>query len=197
MTRNIIDKSTPSLPWHCRNDKFGAKEAVAEQDKIGWCNALLGQLSTKWMDAQQKCLESTGKRTAGEQWTIAIISKLWDTAWDMWQHPNHITHNTLHPKKQLEMELLGQQLTRQTLQASANGTAVTRSATLSEITRISPERHRTQTKTMGDTSASSASTSSGSQSHPRRINDQQTSVDGNLARISRRRSRRKGGGSKQ
>jgi hypothetical protein len=81
-----------------------------EQDKIGWYNFLLGRLSTKWMDAQQKYLESLGKRTTGRRWTIAIISKLWDIAWDMWQHRNHIKHNTLHPRKQLEMEFLGQQV---------------------------------------------------------------------------------------
>ena len=62
------------------------------------------------MDAQQKYLESIGKRTTCKRWTIAIISKLWDIAWDMWQHRNHVTHNTLHPKKQLEMELLGLQV---------------------------------------------------------------------------------------
>ena len=28
----------------------------------------------------------------------------------MWQHRNHVTHNTLHPQKQLEMELLGLQV---------------------------------------------------------------------------------------
>ncbi len=71
---------------------------------------LLGRLSTKWMDAQQKYLESIGKRTTGKWWTVAIISKLWDIAWDMWQHRNHVIHNTLHPKKQLEMELLGLQV---------------------------------------------------------------------------------------
>jgi hypothetical protein len=108
-TGQIIDQATP-LPRYYRNDEFGTKAALDEQDKIGWYNFLLGRLSTKWMDAQQKYLESLGKRTTGRRWTIAIISKLWDIAWDMWQHRNHIKHNTLHPRKQLEMEFLGQQV---------------------------------------------------------------------------------------
>ena len=103
---DIIDNAT-TFPRYYRNDTFGTKDAVAEQDKIGWYNLLLGRLSIKWMDAQQKYLESIGKRTTGKRWTIAIITKLWDIAWDMWQHRNHVTHNTLHPQKQLEMELLG------------------------------------------------------------------------------------------
>ena len=71
---------------------------------------LLGCLYIKWMDAQQKSLESIGKRATGKRWTITINSKLWDIAWDMWQYRNHIIHNMLHPKKQLEMELFGLQV---------------------------------------------------------------------------------------
>jgi hypothetical protein len=104
-----IDQETP-LPRYYKNDEFGTKAAVTEQDRIGWYNLLLGRMSTKWMDAQQKYLESIGKRTTGRRWTIAIISKLWDIAWDMWQHRNHIKHNTLHPRKQQEMNIIGQQV---------------------------------------------------------------------------------------
>jgi hypothetical protein len=108
-TGPLIDQDTP-LPRYRRDDQLGTKAAVAEQDKIGWYNLLLGRMSTKWTDAQQKYLESLGKRTTGRRWTIAIISKLWDIAWDMWQHRNHIKHNTLHPKKQLEMAIIGQRV---------------------------------------------------------------------------------------
>jgi hypothetical protein len=82
------------FPYSRHNDEFGTKAAVAEQDKIGWYNLLLGRLSKKWTDAQQKYLKSIDKRNTGKRWTIAIISKLWDIAWDMWEHRNHITHNS-------------------------------------------------------------------------------------------------------
>jgi hypothetical protein len=49
---------------------------------------------------------------------ITIISKLWDIAWDMWQHRNHITYNTLHPKKQLEMDRIGQKVEQLYVQGS-------------------------------------------------------------------------------
>jgi hypothetical protein len=64
-TGQIIDQATP-LPRCYRNDEFGTKAALDEQDKIGWYNFLLGRLSTKWMDAQQKCLESLGNLQPGE-----------------------------------------------------------------------------------------------------------------------------------
>lgn len=41
---------------------------------------------------------------------IAIISRLWDIAWDMWLHRNHMTHNTIHPKKQQELNKIGIQV---------------------------------------------------------------------------------------
>ena len=91
------------LPRYHSHDEWGIQAAVTAQDKIGWYNLLLGRMSHKWSDAQQKYLESLGKRTTGRRWTIAIISKLWDITWDMWQHRNHIKHNTLHPQKQLVM----------------------------------------------------------------------------------------------
>jgi hypothetical protein len=98
------------FPFFRHYDEFGTKAAVAEQDKIGWYNLLLGLMSTKWTDAQQKYLESIGKRNTGKRWTIAIINKLWDIAWDMWSHRNHITHNTIHPRKRQELDILKQQI---------------------------------------------------------------------------------------
>ena len=92
------------LPRYRRHDEWGTQAAVAAQDKISWYNLLLGRMSHKWPDTQQKYLESLGKRTTQRRWTIAIISKLWDITWDMWQHCNHIKHNTLHPQKNLVMD---------------------------------------------------------------------------------------------
>jgi hypothetical protein len=56
----MLDPSTP-LSRFRRHDEFGTKAAMEEQDKIGWYNLLLGRLSTKWMDAQQKYLKWIGK----------------------------------------------------------------------------------------------------------------------------------------
>jgi hypothetical protein len=82
--------------------EFGTKVAVVEQDKIGCYNS--------WTDAQQKYLESIGKQNTVKRWTITIISKLWDIAWDMWEPRNHITHNTIYPRKQQELDILKQQI---------------------------------------------------------------------------------------
>jgi hypothetical protein len=130
-----IDQETP-IPRYYKTDEFGTKDAVKEQDRIGWYNLLLGRMSKKWMDAQQKYLESIGKRTTGRRWAIAIISKLWDIAWDMWQHRNHIKHNTLHPRKQQEMDIIGQRVTVLYEQGSEDLLARDRSLFLKSLTTL-------------------------------------------------------------
>ena len=80
-------------------DLFGVHEAVKDQDRIGWYNFLLGRLSTKWSDAQERYLQSLKKRNSGRRWTIAVLDKTWDISWDMWEQRNGIAHNTLHPRR--------------------------------------------------------------------------------------------------
>jgi hypothetical protein len=46
----------------------------------------LGQCSTT-------LLQYKSKRT-GRRWVISLIKKLWDTAWDLWQHRNEILHQS-------------------------------------------------------------------------------------------------------
>jgi hypothetical protein len=103
----VTDQDT-IFPPYSRTDAFGTQQAVEAQDKIGWYSLLLGRMAKEWTDAEQKYLESIGKKTTGRRRTISIIQKLWDIAWDMWAHRNHIKHNTLHPRKQLAMKEPGE-----------------------------------------------------------------------------------------
>ena len=36
----------------------------------------------------------------------ALIEKLWDVSWDMWQHRNNIKHNILHFRATIELDYL-------------------------------------------------------------------------------------------
>jgi hypothetical protein len=103
------DQAT-TFPYFRHYEEFRTKAAVAEQDKIGWYNLLLGRLSKKMDGCPTEVLRMDGPRNTGKGWTIAIISRLWDIAWDMWEHHNHITHNTIHPWKQQELDILNQQI---------------------------------------------------------------------------------------
>jgi len=39
------------------------------------------------------------------QWTVALIQKLWDIAWDMWEHQNKALHGG-HPAQQQILHLV-------------------------------------------------------------------------------------------
>jgi hypothetical protein len=77
---------------------WGTQHAVKEQDKIGWYEFLLGRFGRKWSDAQQRYLASLHQKNTGRRWTISLIQKAIDVAWDMWEQRNDIKHNTLHPR---------------------------------------------------------------------------------------------------
>ena len=77
-------------------DRWGTQHTVAEQGKIGWHQFFLGCLGRKWSDAQQRYIDSLNQENTGRRWTITIIQKAIDMAWDMWEQRNDIKHNTLH-----------------------------------------------------------------------------------------------------
>ena len=89
------------LPRFTDYDRWGTQHAVAEQDRIGWYQFFLGRLGKKWSDAQQRYIDSLNQKNTGRRWTIAIIQKAIDMAWDMWEQRNDIKHNTLHPRAAL------------------------------------------------------------------------------------------------
>ena len=93
--RKYGDRALPRFKDH---DQWGTQHAVREQDLIGWYQFLLGRVGRKWSDAQQRYIDSLYKRNTGRRWTISLIQKALDVAWDMWEQRNDIKHNTLHPR---------------------------------------------------------------------------------------------------
>jgi hypothetical protein len=87
-----------ALPRFKDHDQWGTRHAVKEQDQIGWCQLLLGRIGNKWSDAQQRCVDSLQKKNTGRRWTISLIQKALEIAWDVWEQRNHIKHNALHPR---------------------------------------------------------------------------------------------------
>jgi hypothetical protein len=57
------------------------------------------------------------KRT-GLRWTQALISKLWEVSWDMWQHRNHIKHNTITPQLKRDIDKVLEHLAQQKIRGT-------------------------------------------------------------------------------
>lgn len=67
--------------------------AFTGQNVIGWRNFLEGFICNEWQLTQQNYFLRVGSRRSPRRWTAALIRKLWEVAWDMWEHRNGILHN--------------------------------------------------------------------------------------------------------
>jgi hypothetical protein len=86
------------------------REVLTHQDHIGWTNLLEGCIDVGWTEAQALYYKTIGSRRSGLRWTVAVIKKLWDVAWDLWEQRNGFLHDaeyraTLHNTASLDSEI--------------------------------------------------------------------------------------------
>jgi hypothetical protein len=62
------------------------------QNDIGWEALLNGQVSLHWKEIQHQYYIFLGKRNTGERWVRLLIEKMWDVAWDQWDHRKEVVH---------------------------------------------------------------------------------------------------------
>ena len=72
---------------------FGLQEATRNQNSIGWQALLEGCPALGWKEAQQAYYEWLPSKRTGLRWLSALVRKLWQIAWDMWEHRNGILHD--------------------------------------------------------------------------------------------------------
>jgi hypothetical protein len=71
---------------------FLLEEILGCQARIGWCRFFEGWLVREWTTAQQAYYKISKSQGSGRRWTIELVKKLWDVAWDLWEHRNNILH---------------------------------------------------------------------------------------------------------
>lgn len=100
-------RSSTITTFRSRDENVEA--AIMEQDAIGWQNFLEGRVSKKIQHAQQLHLDALSTRRTGERWLAALIVKMWEVSWDLWDHRNGILHNNensvKYAKQKREVEL--------------------------------------------------------------------------------------------
>ena len=94
--------------FHCT--PLHIRQALVHQDAIGWTNLLEGCIANGWTEAQALYYHTIGSRRSGLWWTVAIITKLWDVAWDLWEQRNGFLHDrehqeTLHNMASIDAEI--------------------------------------------------------------------------------------------
>ena len=90
-------------PTHPPYSFPGLQETVDQQTRIGWQGLMEHFPASGWAETQQRYFEWLGSRKTGKRWMAALISKLWDIAWDMWDHRNDVVHRTGNDKDSIKL----------------------------------------------------------------------------------------------
>lgn len=61
---------------------------IQTQHILGWESWVQGFIPEEWQLHQHRHLQSIGSFRTGKRWLAALITKLWNTAWDLWVHRN-------------------------------------------------------------------------------------------------------------
>jgi hypothetical protein len=70
------------------------------QETIGAQQFFEGWIHTEWEIMQDRYYQIIDSRRSSKRWTIALITKLWEVAWDLWDFRNEVFHH----KKNLAVE---------------------------------------------------------------------------------------------
>ena len=101
------------LPLEPYQHERAVRNAIAEQDLIGWWNFSLGRVSVKFAAIQNKHYESMGLRRTGAVWARKLITELNKILWQMWEHRNNVLHKTMTPQKEQQLANIREQVREQ------------------------------------------------------------------------------------
>ena len=110
------ERPSPPVPV----SSLETRRAMQSQSDLGAWNMILGRVSTQLEERQGRHYKSIRSRKTGRRWTVALIKKLQDVAWDMWDHRNSVLHNdpTRHYKK-TDLEEAESEIAREWTRGSA------------------------------------------------------------------------------
>ena len=79
-------------PFVLQTDWPFLQRAFDDQSSMGWDSFLEGRLSPYWGDAQAMYYQWIQSRRSAKRWTVELIKKLLEVAWDQWEHRNGVAH---------------------------------------------------------------------------------------------------------
>jgi len=65
---------------------------IKVQEVFGWRDFFEGWIPVAWVEAQQAYYSLISSFRTGKRWVTLLITKLWDIAWDLWEHRNGVLH---------------------------------------------------------------------------------------------------------
>jgi hypothetical protein len=80
-------------PMETENFSQPLRTTIIQQTKIGWRNMLEGFLAKRWAKHQEDHLEKIKSRRSSRRWTAALVKKLAEVTWQMWDHRNSVNND--------------------------------------------------------------------------------------------------------
>jgi len=81
------------------------REAVQQQDLIGWWSFLQGGITQKFERVMEEHYQQITTEKKHNKWTIKLIQQMWELQRQIWEHRNNIEHNEMTPAKQQQLEV--------------------------------------------------------------------------------------------
>jgi len=90
----IIQALTTGLQlWYQGAAPQTGSPALIQQSLLGWDGIMDGWLGIEWRLQQEAYWNQWKRQKSSKCWTSKLIKKLWNIAWDMWDHRNGILHH--------------------------------------------------------------------------------------------------------
>jgi hypothetical protein len=80
-----VDISQFCIPW--------IRELARKQGECGWRNFFEGMLLRDWYHAICNHFQTIHSKKSPQRWISALIRKMWQIAWDLWEHCNRFLHD--------------------------------------------------------------------------------------------------------
>jgi hypothetical protein len=77
---------------------------VLNQDRLGWEAAFEGKWHVGWAEVQDTYFKFIGSQKSGKRWLVALIHKIWLTAWDLWEDRNGVNANRRETANHLTLQ---------------------------------------------------------------------------------------------
>jgi hypothetical protein len=78
------------------NVRLTAGQLGLLQAELGWKHFFEGRLHHQWRQEMTKHYSNIGERKTGKRWISSLIKKLWEIAWDLWEHRNGVMHDKIN-----------------------------------------------------------------------------------------------------
>jgi len=94
----------PCRPVHTTNRLL--REAVQQQDLIGWWSFLQGRITQKFERAMEEHYKQITTKKKHNKWTRKLIQQIWELQRQLWEHHNNIEHTEMTPAKQQQLDVM-------------------------------------------------------------------------------------------